>query len=86
RTFIKINNSGLLASNQLYDLNFRFQGDDYKVYLKKVTKQISGVGNVQRYRVNTFYPIESDKDRAKLENFNLVKIDDDYSIYVKRNA
>jgi hypothetical protein len=86
RVFTKINGLGLPILHNFYDLNFRIQGIDYKVYFKKVTKQVAGDGNIYKYRVNTFYPIESEKDRNKLKGYHLAEIDSDLSVYIENDT
>lgn len=79
-----IDASGLYVNDDFNNLNFKFKNRDYKVYCRKATKQIKGVGNVKVNRVNTFYPIELKEDKDKLKNYNLVKVNDDLSVYAKK--
>lgn len=80
----EIDASELYINDNLNNLNFRFKNRDYKVYCRKVTKQIKGVGNVEVIRVNTFYPIELKEDKDKLKNYNLIKVNDNLSVYLKK--
>ena len=49
-------------------------------------KQIRGIGNVDFYRLETFYPIEDSKTLEQLnEQYELKKIDEELFVYVKKN-
>lgn len=79
-----IDASGLYVDDDFNNLNFNFKKRDYKVYCRKITKQIKGVGNVEVNRVNTFYPIELQEDIDKLKNYNLIRVNDNLSVYRKK--
>lgn len=80
----QINVSGIYANDDFNNINFNFKGRDYKIYCRQVTKQIKGIGNVQVSRVNTFYPIELQEDKEKLKNYNLIRINNELSVYIKK--
>ena len=51
----------------------------------KRCKQIRGIGNVDFYRLETFYPIEDSKTLEQLnEQYELKKIDEELFVYVKK--
>lgn len=58
----KIKNSGLLGNELPQSIFFEHLGRLYRVYFKEVTKSETSRGNYKVQRVNTFYPVETQKD------------------------
>jgi hypothetical protein len=76
--------SGVYAKDELNNINIKYKNRDYKIYCKKVTKQVRGIGNIEVNRVNTFYPIELKQDIDKLKDYDLNKINNQLSVYLKK--
>ncbi len=79
-----IESSGVYTKDDLNNINIRYKNRDYKIYCKKVTKQVKGIGNIEVSRISTFYPIELKQDIDKLMNYNLYKINSQLSVYLKK--
>jgi hypothetical protein len=79
-----IETSGVYGNDEFNNINIRYKNRDYKIYCKKVTKQVKAVGNIKVNRVNTFYPIELKQDTDKLLNYSLNKINSQLAVYLKK--
>lgn len=83
--FNRIECSGVYKDENIENVNFQYKGQEYAVWNHKRCKQIRGIGNVDFYRLETFYPIEDSKTLEQLnEQYELKKIDEELFVYVKK--
>lgn len=75
---------GIYANDDLRNINVNYKNRDYKIYSKDATKQVKGIGNVVVTRVSTFYPIELQQEVDNLGDYNLIKINNYLSVYIKK--
>lgn len=81
----RIDKSGLYANESIENINFQFKGITYAIWIHKKTKGVAGKGNVEYYRIETFYPIEDAEEKRKLyTNYELKNIDSDLQIFVHK--
>lgn len=85
--FNRIECSGVYKDENIENVNFQYKGQEYAVWNHKRCKQIRGIGNVDFYRLETFYPIEDSKTLEQLnEQYELKKIDEELFVYVKKKT
>jgi len=66
---LEIDKLNLININQTDNIIFNFKGVNYKLYIQKRYKQIKGIkGNIQIFRVQTFYPLYSENSLETLKN------------------
>ncbi len=80
---IKIDSLNLIDINKTESINFRFKNVVYKLWIQKRFKQVKGKGNVQIYRVQTFYPVYLEEEINNLkDNYNEISIDDELTVFI----
>lgn len=85
--FIRIEQSGLYKGQSIENINFQYKGKNYAVWTHKRYKQRQGVGNVEYYRLETFYPIENTKVLDLLNNeYEIKNVDAELSVYIKKSG
>ncbi len=83
--FDEIDKSGLTHGMSINKVAFKYKGISYQVWINERDKQIKGKGNVKYNRLETFYPIEEPSELSKINtDFDLTKINEDLSIYIKK--
>lgn len=64
---------------------FTFENTYYQLWFEKKTKQVKGKGNVEYYRIQTFYPIYDIKEIANIEKmYNRHIINENLSVFSKK--
>lgn len=82
---IKIDNLNLIDINNVDNICFEFKDIIYKLWIQKRFKQVKGMGNVQIYRIQTFYPIYSEGEINNLkENYNEIAINEDLNVFINK--
>jgi len=83
---LEIDKLNLININQKDNIIFKFKGVNYRLYIQKRYKQIKGVkGNIQIFRVQTFYPLYSEENLEMLKNhYTENKINDDLTLYTQK--
>jgi len=83
--FKKIESSSKFKGQSIHEVNFRFKGNLYRIWINERIKSVKGKGNVKYNRLETFFPLE---DREMLEdlraNFNEEKITDEISVFIRK--
>jgi hypothetical protein len=83
--FQEIENSGLYKDSSINKISFWYNNIDYSIWVNKRTKQVKGQGNVSFLRLETFYPVDDQKELSDLiEKFYLKKINNDLSVYIMK--
>lgn len=81
----KIEKSGKYSAESIEKINFQYKSKPFTLYVNLKTKQIKGKGNVQYFRVQTFFPIGDQEELRRINmQYNLVKIDEVVSIYLEK--
>lgn len=81
-----IDESKHLENQNINNVNFRYKGIDYAIWIDKKTKQEKGKGNIEYNRLETFYPIKNKEELEKLnEKYNYHQINNDIGVYVKKS-
>jgi hypothetical protein len=86
--FRKIDNSGLYAADPIEEINFRFKGGIYKIYVNKKEVYLPGVTGAQYFfRLQTFFPVSETQMLNKI-NVNYIEkiIDNELSVFVLKPA
>ncbi|RIV73683.1 hypothetical protein [Flagellimonas aequoris] len=79
-----INSSGIITKPEMEKISFEYLNKTYRVWIKKRVKQEKGIGNVDFYRLETFFPLEDEKELEELKNDYLVsKINNEIQLYHK---
>lgn len=83
---LEIDKLKLIDINKTDNIIFKFKGVNYRLYIQKRFKQIKGIkGNIQIFRVQTFYPLYSDESIEMLNNDYVEnKISNDLSVYIHK--
>lgn len=82
-----IDSSGLLKDKDIKNINFRYKGINYAIWINKRIKQVKNKGNVEYNRLETFYPIENQDELKKLEvESEYYQINEDIGIYIKKDS
>ncbi|HMR44605.1 MAG TPA: hypothetical protein PKC40_12260, partial [Saprospiraceae bacterium] len=72
---LKIEKSGHLKTDDMpVDIFFEYYRQLYRIYFKKVKKSEKNRGLYEIYRVNTWYPVEAEKDIKDAENLTAKKV------------
>lgn len=80
-----IDESKHLDNQNINNINFRYKGVDYAIWINRRMKQEKGKGNVEFNRLETFYPIKNKEELNKLNNeYDYNQINDDIGVYVKK--
>lgn len=81
---LEIDQLNLIDINKTDNIIFNFKGVNYRLYIQKRFKHIKGIkGNVQIFRVQTFYPLYSQEDFEMLKNeYDENKINDELSVFI----
>jgi len=80
---LEIDQLHLIDINNTDNIIFNFKGVNYRLYIQKRFKQVKGIkGNVQIFRVQTFFPLYSQEDFEMLKNeYDENKINDELSVF-----
>lgn len=82
---MEINKLQLVNLDETDNVMFKFKNVIYKLYVQKRYKQVKGQGNVEIFRVQTFYPIYSEIEIKRIEeSFNEISINEDLSFFGRR--
>jgi hypothetical protein len=83
--FKMISDTGLYVNDSIQKISFVYKGIAYSVHTNSDRfKQIKGKGNVAYTRVETFYPIEIQKELIEIQqNYLLKEVNNDLSVYCK---
>jgi hypothetical protein len=83
---LEIDTLKLIDINQTDSITFKYKNVTYKLYVQKRFKQKKGIkGNIQIFRVQTFYPIYSDADlRTISDNNNEIVLNPELSVFIKK--
>ncbi|MDL2143852.1 hypothetical protein QQY79_15095 [Flavobacterium tructae] len=83
---IEIDTLNLIDIKKTDNIIFKFKGVSYKLYIQKRFKQVKGTkGNVQIFRIQTFYPLYSQKDFEMLQNdYTENIINNDLSVFIHK--
>lgn len=83
---LEIDKLNLIDINNTDNIIFNFKGVNYRLYIQKRFKQVKGTkGNVQIFRVQTFYPLYSQEDFEMLKNeYDENKINDELSVFIHK--
>jgi hypothetical protein len=80
-----IDESKHLDNQNINNINFRYKGVDYAIWINKRMKQEKGKGNVEYNRLETFYPIKNKEELEKLnDEYDYRQINNDIGVYVKK--
>lgn len=81
----RIEKSGIIQPAEIEKLAFEYKNKIYRVWIKKRKKNVKGQGEIEFYRLETFYPIE---DKGELEdlsnNYELIPVDVELKIHKKK--
>lgn len=81
---IKIGKLKKIDINETDNIIFIFKDTYYQLYIQKRNKQIKGKGNVEIFRIQTFYPIYEKRKTEEIKRvLNLVQIDKNLSVFAK---
>jgi len=79
---LEIDKANLIDINKTDNIIFKFRKVVYQLYIQKKWESRKGKGNVQIFRIQTFYPIYSEIKLNNLaENFNETALNQDLSVY-----
>lgn len=82
---LEIDKANLININQTDNIIFKFRKIVYQLYIQKKWESRKGKGNVQIFRIQTFYPIYSEpKLNSIVENFNEIELNQDLSVYIPK--
>lgn len=82
---MEIDKLQLVNLDETDNVMFKFKNVIYKLYVQKRYKQVKGQGNVEIFRVQTFYPIYSEIETKRIEeSFNEISINEDLSFFGRR--
>jgi len=79
--FEEFDKSQLLGKNEIIHnvpLNFEYRKRKYQIYFKKVQNSATDL------RISSFFLIENIKELKKLENYNLVQLNNELGLYVRK--
>lgn len=80
----KIDSLNKINIKQIDNIIFEFRNTKYQIWIQKRFKQVKGKGNVEIFRVQTFYPIYSEEEIIKIENeYEKIKADDELFLFSK---
>ena len=83
--FKEIESSGKFQRQSIHEVNFRFKGNLYRIWINERIKSVKGKGNVKYNRLETFFPLA---DREMLEDINTnfveEKITEEISVFIKK--
>lgn len=80
-----INDSNTIELRDIFKLPFVYKSKEYIIWIKEDFKQLKGQGNVNYYRISSFYPIGDDEVLNEIkENFDLIPLTNDLSIYKQK--
>lgn len=83
--FKEIDDSGKYVDDEIHEVNFRFKGDLYRIWVNERIKSIKGHGNVKYYRLETFFPLKEKGMLGDLaETFEEKKLSEELSVFVKK--
>tara|TARA_R110002095_G_scaffold165593_1_gene143784 strand:+ start:119 stop:1114 length:996 start_codon:yes stop_codon:yes gene_type:complete len=81
----KISLKGIIKSSDIGKIAFIYNGVTYRVWINKRKKQIKGVGQIEVWRIDTFYPIEEQTELDDLNNnYDLMDIEPNLKAFVKK--
>jgi hypothetical protein len=79
---LEIDKANLIDINKTDNIIFKFRKIVYQLYIQKKWESRKGKGNIQIFRIQTFYPIYSElKLNGLAENFNEIELNQDLSVY-----
>ncbi|KAF2512121.1 hypothetical protein EYY60_07685 [Flavobacterium zhairuonense] len=83
---LEIDKLNLIDINKTDNIIFKFKGVHYRLYIQKRFKQVKGIkGNIQFFRIQTFYPLYSQEDFEMLQKeYNENKIMDELSVFIHK--
>lgn len=84
--FKSIDDSKAFKNQGVENISFKYKGIDFRIYCNIEHKQIKGkTGNHPFYRLNTFFPVEEEKERLEIEsNYLPYPIDEELIIYIRK--
>jgi len=83
--FGAIESSGRFNGQSIHEVNFRFKGNIYRIWINERIKSIKGKGNVKYNRLETFFPVGDPGMLDDLrDNFNEEELTEEISVFIKR--
>lgn len=83
--FKQIDESDVYQGHSINKIAFKYNNVDYQIWINERDKQVKGKGILKYNRLETFYPITDRSELLKLNtDFDLKKINDDLSVYIKK--
>ena len=80
----KIDSLNKIDVKQTDNIIFEFKNIKYQIWIQKRFKQVKGQGNVEIFRIQTFYPIYSEIEIKKIESeYEKTKADDELFLLSK---
>ena len=71
--------------NKTPNIVFKFKNVIYKLWIQKRFKQVKGEGNVEIFRIQTFYPIYSETELKEIsENCTEYKISENLKVFINK--
>ncbi|MDN3593961.1 hypothetical protein [Zunongwangia endophytica] len=74
-----------VAISNTEKIAFRYNDQDYRIWLKERVKFKKGIGKIEFSRLETFYPIGDEQELKDLsENFKLIVINEQLQTYIEK--
>jgi len=81
----RIENSGFIQPTEIEKIGFEYKNKVYRTWIKKRKKHIKRQGEIEFYRIETFYSIEDESELKDLvDNYELKAIDSELKVYKKK--
>ncbi|MBC7410118.1 MAG: hypothetical protein H7339_17170 [Arcicella sp.] len=83
---LEIDKLNLIDINKKDNIIFKFKGIIYHLWIQKRYKQVKGhAGNIQIFRVQTFYPIHSEAEIQNVtEKFEEIAVAEELSVFISK--
>jgi hypothetical protein len=82
---LEIDKVNLIDIKETDNIVFKFKNIVYQLYIQKKWESRKGKGNVQIFRVQTFYPIYSkSKINSIVANYNEIELNQELSVYIPK--
>lgn len=83
KIFEKIEKSNLYNGEPVNRINFVYNDQPFGIWINKRNKQVAGRGNVEFFRLKTFFPIGWEKELNQIKSeTDLITIDDELSVFI----
>jgi len=84
--FGEIEASGRFKGQSIHEVNFRFKGNLYRIWINERIKSIKGKGNVKFNRLETFFPVGDPEMLQDLaDNFIEERLTNDLNIFIRKS-